>query len=1143
MSAPRGPWRKLRVTKPKDSRRVFWLPLLSALVGMAVTFAVSAMLLSSERKLMTDYTNTSAESLRNFVKSSIELRTVATRGFAHRWELESETTNQVWRNEAEDFLSEIDGLQSLEWMDANGEMRWRVPEGISGPGALQLLKESNGGAGGKPEALSLPGISGPTDLTMGGRGFLVISPISRDQQPRGAIVAVFRYRELFDTVFKDASRDIQIQVLHDGQMVYQRNVEGELQDAITRDSGFSLENSNWLVSVQPTAGALGQRVVKSSLWVFLLGLLISTLFATRMRSLIIASESEKQAKAALAALEHETEIREKAQKSFLSLVESTSVVTGEQFFPALVKALCEFLDVPICFLAELNPHTPRTMKILALWMDGKSEYMPFKEIENTPCEQVIWHRSAFYASHVRDLFPKEAMLQQLGIESYYGTTLSDSSGALTGLLSVMDRKVMDENSPAKYILPLLAARCAAELERLHAKNALAYSERIYRGAIENASGVPYLHLYDPEEYDFVGDGVRQLLGIEPKDFVPGWVRKRIMEVHINEPGTMDDPASYGSRFRSGEITNYRVDFRIVLDNGEEKWIADSSVLLRDEITGEPYGDLGVMQDITARKHAEQALRLHAQEIAQWKRRYDAAVEASGQVLYDWDSRTGIITWGNFFEVTFGYPPSTAHSKRSWWESVIHPHDVTRYREVIMDALTTRNPFKLSYRVARSDGRYIHIEDSGSFFLTADGALDRLVGFISDITSRVHEDERQRALESKIQQAQKLESLGVLAGGIAHDFNNLLVAIMGNAGLAMMELEETSPARSILASIERASQRAADLANQMLAYSGRGRFVVERIDLNSLVDEMTHLLEISISKKAIIQYRLAKNLPSIKADVTQIRQIIMNLVTNASDAIAEGGGTITVSTGMLYADGDYLRQAASQIDLQENYYTYVEVSDTGCGMDRQTQQRIFEPFFTTKTTGRGLGLAALLGIVRGHKGAVRVQSEPGIGTTIRVLFPSAGASSSDPAPITPPSNNVEPAPRPFADGGLVLIVDDEESVRTVTANVLEKFGYSVISASDGQEAVEIFLNRHAELAAVLMDMSMPRMDGAEAFREMRRIDPEACIILSSGYSEQEAIDRFAGKGVSGFIQKPYRAGELVEKVRVILRARCITTKNE
>ena len=1087
-----------------------------------VTYLVSSMLLNNERKLLSDYTSSSAETLRNFLRSSLNLRVAAANGFALGLDASGPTSEAAWKKEANALIASIDGLDSLKWVNPEGKVEWIVPESIP-PTASDIFPFNDQRR-----------FTGPKEIMMGSSGFCYIYPVTQAGKPRGSIVATFRYREMLESVFKTASANLQVQVFHNGTRVFHKNADTQLELTVRHERGFSILNSEWQIVVQPTKRAVGEYAIKSSFWVFVLGIFITTLFTSRLRSMILSSESERRAKAAFVALQRETESRLKAERAFRSLVEQTSAVTGEAFFATLVKALCDTLEMPIALLGEVSEENTHMMKIVSLYLDGKHEAMRYKEVDHTPCADTIKCGSLFIPLSLMEDFPKATMIQQSGFQSYFGTTLRDSSGKLMGVLSVLDRKPMSENNPARFLVPLFAGRCAAELETLRAKSALTQSERIYRGAIENASGVPYLHLYATEEYDFVGDGVRQLLGVSPEEFTPAYLRQRVLEVQVADSDSKDDPATYGHQFRRGELVNYRTDFRFRLDSGEEKWISDSSVLLRDETTGQPYGDLGVMQDITLRKNAEQALRLHAQEIAQWKRRYDAAVEASGQVLYDWDARTDTIVWGNFFEATFGYAPTAEHSKRSWWESKIHPQDVARYRDAVSGALANRSSFKISYRVLCESGDYLHIEDSGSVLIDAEGVVDRLVGFITNITPRIREEEERRALEAKIQDAHKLESLGLLAGGIAHDFNNLLVAIMGNAGLAMMELEENSSARPILSSIERAAQRAADLANQMLAYSGRGRFVIERINLNSLVDEMTHLLEITISKKAVLQYRLAKNLPPLEADPTQVRQIIMNLVTNASDAIGESAGTITVSTGMVYADRAYLKETTSQGELDENYYVYVEVSDTGCGMDQAKRQKIFEPFFTTKATGRGLGLAALLGIVRGHKGGVKVESEPGIGTTIRILLPSLGSwtPEPDPAPVTTPA----PANQPIDDGGLVLVVDDEDSVRMVTCNILAKFGYKTISAVDGKEAVDIFLRRYHEIAAVVMDMTMPVMDGAEAFREMRRICPDVCVILSSGYNEQEAVDRIAGKGMAGFLQKPYRANELIEKVRTTLRGK-------
>ena len=268
----------------------------------------------------------------------------------------------------------------------------------------------------------------------------------------------------------------------------------------------------------------------------------------------------------------------------------------------------------------------------------------------------------------------------------------------------------------------------------------------------------------------------------------------------------------------------------------------------------------------------------------------------------------------------------------------------------------------------------------------------------DLTEQLRAEEEKRKLEEQVRQAQKMESLGVLAGGIAHDFNNILMAVLGHAELALAEISPMSPARRSISEIATAAHRAAELCRQMLAYAGKASVVLERVDLRSLVEEMAHLLKTAISKKAILNLNLEKGLPPIKADPSQIRQIVMNLIINASEAIGDRSGVITVAVGATRCDEEYLRKTELREDLVPGLYMHLEVTDTGHGMDAETRTRIFEPFFSTKFTGRGLGLAAVLGIVRSHKGALKVYSEPGKGTTFKVLFPAledAGEVVSDP----------------------------------------------------------------------------------------------------------------------------------------------------
>ena len=387
----------------------------------------------------------------------------------------------------------------------------------------------------------------------------------------------------------------------------------------------------------------------------------------------------------------------------------------------------------------------------------------------------------------------------------------------------------------------------------------------------------------------------------------------------------------------------------------------------------------------------------------------------------------------------------------------------------------------------------------------------------------------RNLERQVQQAQKLESLGVLAGGIAHDFNNILMAVLGHAELALEKISPMSPARGDLTDIATAARHAADLCRQMLAYAGKSSFALERVGLRDLVEEMAHLLKTSISKKAILNLNLERGLPPIQADPSQVRQIAMNLIINASEAIGDKSGVITVSVGATRCDEEYLRKTELREDLVPGLYVHLEVTDTGGGMGAETRSRIFDPFFSTKFTGRGLGLAAVLGIVRAHKGALKVYSEPGKGTTFKILFPAfedtvGGARTNDPSHLTD-----------WRGKGTILLVDDEESLIALGARMLEHLGFTVLTAADGLQAVDLYRERGKEIDLVLMDLTMPHMDGAEAFSELRRLNPDVRVVLASGYSHEDVASRFAGKGIDGVLQKPYTLAKLRETLAGLMPA--------
>lgn len=401
--------------------------------------------------------------------------------------------------------------------------------------------------------------------------------------------------------------------------------------------------------------------------------------------------------------------------------------------------------------------------------------------------------------------------------------------------------------------------------------------------------------------------------------------------------------------------------------------------------------------------------------------------------------------------------------------------------------------------------------------------------IFDASARKQSENRRLDMERQLLHVQRLESLGVLAGGIAHDFNNLLTGIIGNVDLALLSgLPKDSPLREALREAKTAAQRATTLTEQMLAYSGRGKFVVKALDLSAVVGEISSLLRSSISKKIALDLQLDPALPSVEADPGQLQQIAMNLIINAAECYGAGAGKVQVRTGARAFSAEEL--ASSRLDEKPapGHFVYLEVTDQGPGIASEAQARLFEPFYTTKFAGRGLGLAAVLGIVRGHRGALMVESQVGQGSTFRVLLP---ASSERPAAPQETGIAEEPVAIEATLSGVVLVVDDEEVVRETASRALEQMGLRALRAAGGASGVAL-LSAHPEVDVVLLDLTMPGMDGLTTLREMRKLRPELYVILSSGFNAQDEAQRLADNGATSFIKKPY---ELTELRRVMERA--------
>ncbi len=510
-----------------------------------------------------------------------------------------------------------------------------------------------------------------------------------------------------------------------------------------------------------------------------------------------------------------------------------------------------------------------------------------------------------------------------------------------------------------------------------------------------------------------------------------------------------------------------------------------------------------------------AVRRQREEEA--RARLAAVLESSEDAIIS-HSLDGVVeTWNRGAEHVYGYSAAEIIGRSI---SVLLPADRIHEESSILEIIRRGEAVQALETVrVRKDGTNIHVS------LTISPIRDLAGNVIAASHSGRDISERKR-VEEHLQQTQKLESLGILAGGIAHDFNNLLTGILGNASLIAEDLPQHSTVRGLAESVIQAAERAAHLTRQMLAYSGRGRFLIQPMNCSEQVREITPLISASIPKNVQVRLALDDDLPPIEADTGQFQQLVMNLVINGAEAVGNSPGAVTVSTGLEDLSAQAIAGMTFAEGLKPGRYVSLEVRDTGCGMDAATLARIFDPFFTTKFTGRGLGLAAVLGIVRGHGGAVNVRSSPGRGTTFQVLLPVAsGKAVAKRAAAAPVSGGA----------ATILVVDDEELVRRSARMALERYGYHVLLAEDGKRAVEVLEKPEFEISAVLLDMTMPGMSGEQTFQAIRDIRPALPVIASSGYSEAEAMARF-GHGIAGFVQKPYTAATLAGKVAEVMASR-------
>jgi two-component system cell cycle sensor histidine kinase/response regulator CckA len=551
------------------------------------------------------------------------------------------------------------------------------------------------------------------------------------------------------------------------------------------------------------------------------------------------------------------------------------------------------------------------------------------------------------------------------------------------------------------------------------------------------------------------------------------------------------------------------EFRVVWPDGTLHWLLAKGKLLRDS-EGSPIRMVGVTMDITARKRSEATLRENEERFRNMADSTPVMICASGpDKLATFFNQGWLNFTGRTMDQELGYG----------WTKGLHPEDLDRTVDTYTGAFDARRFCQIEYRLRRADGEYRSILCSGVPRYEPGGAFAGYTASCMDFTDL-------KRNQASVLANQKLESLGVLAGGIAHDFNNLLGSILAESELMMEDQADNAADLDGVMRIRSVAIRAVEIVRELMAYAGQESELLRPIDLSLLVGEMLLLLKVAISKRATFKVDLPSNLPAVRINAAQIRQVVMNLITNASEALEDQDGVISLTVAQIPVP-DASRRGGPNVPESS---IQLEISDTGCGMTEEIQAKIFDPFFTTKFTGRGLGLAAVQGIVRAHGGTIQVESAPGRGARFTILLPCSGQPAEDSSGL--------PAPAIREDGsvfGTVLLVEDEELLRLAVAKMLRKGGFTVLEAGDGRTAVDLFQANQTAVDVVLLDMTLPRMSGREVLVELRRIRPGVKVILTTAYSEDTALLNVGEQRPWSFIRKPYGLAQLAE----LLRTACLS----
>jgi PAS domain S-box-containing protein len=549
---------------------------------------------------------------------------------------------------------------------------------------------------------------------------------------------------------------------------------------------------------------------------------------------------------------------------------------------------------------------------------------------------------------------------------------------------------------------------------------------------------------------------------------------------------------------------YNTEFRVVWEDGSTHWLFGKGQVFR-ETQGKPIRMLGVNMDITERKHAEQVLRESEERFRNMADTAPVMIWVCGpDKLFTFFNKGWLAFTGKTMEQELG----------NGWAKDVHPDDLRRCLDTFSASFDSHGSFRMEYRLRRADGEYRLVLDIGVPRFGPDGVLAGYIGSCIDIS------DLRRAQEEAFDR-QKLESLRVLTGGIAHDFNNLLGGILADAELAEINLVAGSSPAEEIQRIRAVTIRTAEIVRELMIYSGQDNTDLAPVDVSAIVEEMLELLKASVSKRAVLKINLAKSLPSVLGNAAQIRQLVLNLMINASEAIGGKHGVVVMTTS--FVSGKEHSATNSTTPVAQGGYIRLEISDTGCGMTPEEQAKIFDPFFTTKFAGRGLGLAVVLGIVRDHGGTIDVESMPGQGTTFQILLP---CSISPATQLRSDFLDDSTAQTPRA-GGTVLLVEDEDALRFSISKMLRRKGFSVLESGDGATAIDLFHQKQAAIDVVLLDMTIPGLSSREVIEEVRRVRPDIKVLLTSAYSREMVTASLDAPQIKGFIRKPFQLTQLVE----------------